>query len=82
MKKSGFTLLTIIFSLATQAQTEVLDTAMIRRIRQEGLERSQVMDIAFQLTDVSGNRLTNSPGYMRAAQYAIQQMNSWGLQSV
>ena len=82
MKKSGFTLLTIIFSLATQAQTEVLDTAIIRRIRQEGLERSQVMDIAFQLSDVSGNRLTNSPGYMRAAQYAMQQMNSWGLQSV
>jgi hypothetical protein len=82
MKKSVFTLFAVIVSLTIQAQTEILDTAMIRRIRQEGLERSQVMDIAFQLTDVSGNRLTNSPGYMRAAQYAMQQMNSWGLQSV
>jgi len=82
MKKSVFTLFSIVFYLAAQAQTDLPDTAIIRRIRLEGLERSQVMDIAFQLTDVSGNRLTNSPGYMRAAQYAIQQMNSWGLQSV
>jgi hypothetical protein len=46
------------------------------------MEKSQVMDIAFHLTERSGNRLTNSPGYMRAAEYAQQQMNSWGLQSV
>lgn len=82
IKKYVFALGALMITLFVQAQTEVLDTTMIRRIREEGLERSQVMDIAFRLTDGSGNRLTNSPGFMRAAQYAIQQMSSWGLQSV
>ena len=47
-----------------------LDPATIQKIRTEGLERSQVMDIAFNLTDKSGNRLANSEGYSRAANYA------------
>src|SRR6188472_612338 len=33
-------------------------------------KHSQVMDIAFQLTDVSGSRLTVSPGFTRAANWA------------
>ncbi|MGB4845831.1 MAG: peptidase M28, partial [Ferruginibacter sp.] len=40
------------------------------KIRKEGLDNSKVMDIAFQLTDVSGPRLTNSPGFFRAASWA------------
>lgn len=47
-----------------------LDPATIQKIRTEGLEKSQVMDIAFNLTDKSGNRLANSEGYTRAANYA------------
>ncbi|MFM7358204.1 MAG: M28 family metallopeptidase [Sediminibacterium sp.] len=82
MKKSLLVMTGLILSLQLLAQTEVMDTAILRRIRQEGMERSQVMDIAFHLTEGSGNRLTNSPGYLRAAEYAMQQMNSWGLQSV
>ena len=82
MKKSLLVMTGLILSLQLLAQTEMMDTAILRRIRQEGMERSQVMDIAFHLTEGSGNRLTNSPGYMRAAEYAMQQMNSWGLQSV
>ena len=53
--------------LTTMAQ---LDPATIQKIRTEGLEKSQVMDIAFNLTDKSGNRLANSEGYTRAANYA------------
>jgi carboxypeptidase Q len=44
---------------------------VINRIRKEGLENSKVMDIVFNLTDMSGPRLANSPGYARAANYAI-----------
>ena len=47
-----------------------LDPATIHKIRTEGLDKSQVMDIAFNLTDKSGNRLANSEGYTRAANYA------------
>ncbi|GGA90872.1 M20/M25/M40 family metallo-hydrolase [Puia dinghuensis] len=61
------------------SQDEKLDTAAIRKIRLEGLTRSHVMDIAFHLTDASGNRLTASPGFNRAANWARQQLTDWGL---
>jgi carboxypeptidase Q len=63
-------------------QTEKLDTAMVSRIKEEGFKRSQVMDILSMLTDVHGPRLTNSPGYKRAAEYAKKTLESWGLQNV
>lgn len=82
MKKSFTCLLSLCLVTTLWAQTEKIDLAVFQQIRKEGLEKSQVMDIAFQLTDISGNRLTNSPGYMRAAKYASAQMSAWGLQNV
>ncbi|MEP6948869.1 MAG: M20/M25/M40 family metallo-hydrolase [Ginsengibacter sp.] len=61
------------------AQSEKIDTSAMSRIRKEGLENSKVMDIAFHLTDASGPRLTGSPGFMRAANYAKDQLTQWGL---
>src|SRR6201996_4074023 len=61
------------------AQNEKIDNATIQKIRQEGLQDSHVMDIAFHLTDASGDRLTASPGFMRAANWAKQQLTQWGL---
>jgi len=37
------------------------------------------MDIASHLTDISGPRLTNSPGFMRAAHWAQEELSGWGL---
>ena len=48
------------------AQQEVVDQDLIQKIRNEGLNNSQVMKTAFYLTDVSGPRLSNSPGLKRA----------------
>ncbi len=61
-----------------EAQTERVDASMVARIRQEGMERSKVMDIAWHLTDLNGPRLANSPGYAKAASYAIGKLNEWG----
>src|SRR5579872_3743664 len=61
------------------AQQEKVDLATIQKIRDEGLNRSHVMDIAFHLTDASGDRLTASPGFNRAANWARQQLTDWGL---
>lgn len=61
------------------AQTEKIDQGMMDKIRTEGLQNSKVMDIAFQLTEMSGNRVTNSAGFMRAANYAKKQLAEWGL---
>jgi hypothetical protein len=70
----GFILAAILpFSAIAQ-----LDPATIQKIRTEGLEKSQVMDIAFNLTDKSGNRLANSEGYTRAANYAKEVLTKNG----
>lgn len=59
-----------------------LDTTIVSKIKDEGFNRSQVMDILSMLTDVHGPRLSNSPGYKNAANYAKTQLEKWGLQNV
>jgi hypothetical protein len=61
------------------AAQEKLDWATLGRIRDEGFRRSQVMETAAQLTDVHGPRLTGSPQYKKAADWARQQLEAWGL---
>lgn len=63
----------------TALTQEKVELDMMKKIREEGLQHSQVMDIAFHLTDKSGNRLTNSAGYARAANYAKDALTSWGI---
>ncbi|HEY1909832.1 MAG TPA: M20/M25/M40 family metallo-hydrolase [Vicinamibacterales bacterium] len=64
------------------AQSEKLDYAMIGRIRNEGLTRSQVMDHISWLSDVYGPRLTGSPGIQQASEWAMKTMKEWGLANV
>jgi hypothetical protein len=77
------TRLSVILALALPfaglAQSENIDPAVMQKIRKEGLENSKVMEIAFNLTDKSGNRLTASPGFNRAANYAKETLAGWGL---
>jgi hypothetical protein len=61
---------------SASAQT---DQQMLDRIRDEGLEKSQVMATAFQLTDVAGPRLANSPGLKRAQDWAVNELKTWGM---
>ena len=64
---------------ASAPAQEKLDWAALGRIRDEGFRRSQVMETAAQLTDVHGPRLTGSPQYKEAADWARQQLETWGL---
>lgn len=72
----------LLLALFNYAQNEKQDEAMLSRIRDEGLNHSQVMDIAFYLTDANGPRLMQSPGYFKAANWAKTKLTSWGLQNV
>jgi hypothetical protein len=63
--------------ISVSAQTDATD-----KIKKEGLSNSKVMDIAFHLTDVSGPRLTNSPGFFRAANWAKDELTKMGLKNV
>jgi hypothetical protein len=64
---------------APSAAQERIDWTVVGRIRDEGLRRSKVMETAAQLTDVHGPRLTGSPQYKKAADWARQQLETWGL---
>ena len=64
------------------AAPEPVDLETFARLREEGFERSQVMDVLWHLTDLYGPRLTNSPQQRKAAEWASGQLAQWGLQKV
>jgi carboxypeptidase Q len=69
------------FSL-TSAARDQLDYEALYRIKDEGLQRSQVMEITSWLTDVHGPRLTGSPNIRAAAGWADKTLKEWGLANV
>jgi carboxypeptidase Q len=75
--------LSILGSGVFLAQTgEPVDEAAIARIRDEGLNRSQVMDTAFWLTDRYGPRLNGSPEHEEAGEWVIERLRSWGVENL
>ena len=76
-----FAFFAMAFCAITTVAQEKPDAAIIAKIRAEGLTHSGVMDIAFHLTDGSGPRLMNSPGFFRAANWAKKTMQDWGLEN-
>ena len=74
-------------AVATGAQapaggSDRIDLDALYRIKDEGLQRSQVMDTLWYLTDVHGPRLTNSPNIRAAATWAMKRLNEWGITTV
>src|SRR5690242_16632861 len=78
MRKSAVLLLCLLPAFAQQS----VDLGVIDRIKTEAFERSQVMDHLYYLTDVHGGRLTGSPEFEQAAQWAAERLKSFGLQNV
>lgn len=72
-------ILFFVLPISLFAQKENIDQSVMAKIRNEGLHNSKVMDIAFHITELSGPRVTNSAGFMRAANYAKNQFTQWGL---
>ena len=62
--------------------TEKPDLDAVYKIKEEGLQRSKVMEIESYLTDVYGPRLTNSPYFREAGDWAMNSMKGWGLANV
>ena len=72
--KSSLFFIVFVLPVFIFAQSENIDRNVMEKIRNEGFQNSKVMDIAFHLTEISGPRVTNSPGFMRAANYAKDQL--------
>lgn len=66
---------------ATSTKVYAAPKATIDRIRDEGMNRSQVMQTLSYLTDVIGGRLTNSPSMKRANEWTRDTMAKWGMQN-
>ena len=77
-----YTCLVFAGTVGTAIGQDTPDPVMTAKIRDEGLNHSQVMDIAFHLTDASGPRLAGSPGLKRAQDWATTTLKSWGLVNV
>ena len=73
--------LTLSASLApiSNAQQRSRTNDPIARIRDEGLNRSQVMQTLSYLTDVIGPRLTGSPNMKRANEWTRDKLAEWGM---
>lgn len=83
-QKIMFALLVMItpMFMASLFAQEKIDDRMIDQIRDEGFNRSQVMDLVWHLTDVYGPRLANSPSYNQAAQWAKKKFEEFGAENV
>lgn len=79
MKNMLITILCGLIALGLSAQ-DSLDTKEL--IRQHGLEKSKVMDIAGMITDVYGPRLTGSDMLDRAVDWAVDELKDWGMSNV
>jgi len=83
MKKALLALLAAASAIvAAGAQTEKIDYVTIGKIRDEGLNRSQVMDHVSWLSDVYGPRVTGSPAIQQASEWAMRKFRDWGLANV
>jgi hypothetical protein len=64
--------------LAVQAAGAAGMSDTLEKIREEGLNRSQVMETLSYLTEVIGPRLTASPGHKRANEWTRDKLKEWG----
>jgi hypothetical protein len=67
---------------AAQVADESVDLGVVQRIRDEGLNRSHIPELAHHLTEVIGPRLTGSPGMKEANEWTAQTFRDWGLSNV
>jgi hypothetical protein len=73
-------LFTLVLPYAAFAQQPPEDP-VVAKIRDEGLNHSQVMQTLSYLSDVIGPRLTASPNMKRACEWTRDTMTKWGLQN-
>ncbi|HEX7049598.1 MAG TPA: M20/M25/M40 family metallo-hydrolase [Longimicrobiales bacterium] len=83
MNRSALALAIAVATLGPPAPVHAQDFAtedpVLRRIWEEGMEGSQVYDLAQALLDSIGPRLTGSPGQKAANDWAVAKYTEWGI---
>jgi len=81
--KVSFAVCVVSFLAATSVMAEEpVDLDMINKIRDEGFNRSEVMESLRVLSDEIGPRLTASPGMRAASKWTVDTLKAWGVENV
>jgi hypothetical protein len=75
-------LLLVAITMIAQVPQERVDLDAIYKIKDEGLNHSQVMDTMSWICDVYGARLTNSPSIKQAAEWVRRKLTEYELVNV
>src|SRR5256714_15647290 len=81
MLRHRFASISLILALILSRAAFAQNADAIEKIKDEGLNRSQLMQTLEYLTDVIGPRLTASPNMKRANEWTRQKLADWGLQN-
>ena len=76
---AALTCVAVLAAPATNGQEPAPNAALLQQMRSEGTDRSQVMPLFDQFVTVIGPRLTGTPEYKRAADYAREKLAAFGL---
>ena len=77
------TALLLISAAPAQDQAgDKVDLNTLTQIKREAFQHSQVMENLYYMSEVYGPRVNNSRNHRAAAEWAMQEMKSWGLQNV
>jgi carboxypeptidase Q len=71
----------LLLPLSSQDRGDRNDLAVVGRIKTEAFDNSRVMDTLGYLTDVYGPRLTASPEFREAADWAVKRLQGYGLEN-
>jgi hypothetical protein len=79
--KSPFFFVAVILAASSGVAEEPVDLDAVTRIRHQGFHHSQVMDLAWHITEAVGPRLTGSPQSLQAHEWAKTTFEEWGLEA-
>jgi hypothetical protein len=73
----------LLLSAATaQEAGDKVDLATLAQIKAEAYQHSQVMENLYYISEVYGPRVNNSRNHRAAAEWAVKQLQAWGLKNV
>jgi carboxypeptidase Q len=79
MSRKTLCILLLLLVPALVIAQEQVDLSVINRIKTEAFTNSKATEYLFQLTDVNGPRLANSPGYKSAADWCVKTLQEIGV---
>ena len=79
---TAFCLMLALVAIGAATAQDKPDLAAVYKIKDEGLNRSQVMEVLSYLTDVHGPRLGGSPAIRKAGDWVQNKLTEWGFANV